>query len=130
MGWMMVKNSQHRFPINAVVRQSPHDINRMDESKRNALTRIFGTDEWERRIYTPSNQMDMFGGAPEMVRNADTGRLEKFVIERLETIFAKVLAPKRLPAKGLQKFSLFFAISNDSPPAIGLATKLASHLLK
>lgn len=65
-----------------------------------------------------------------MIRNADAQRLERFVRERLETAFAKVLPPKRLPAKGLHKFSLFFAISNDSPPATGLATKLAAHFLK
>lgn len=118
------------FPINAVVRQSPHDLSRMDESKRSALTRIFGTDVWLRRIYEASAQIDLFGAEPAMIRNADAQRLERFVRERLETAFAKVLPPKRLPAKGLHKFSLFFAISNDSPPATGLATKLAAHFLK
>lgn len=118
------------FPINAVVRQSPHDIRRMDENKRNALNRIFGTTEWLDRIYKQSNQIDLFGAEPAILRDADAARFESFVFERLEGLFAKVLKPKRLPAKGLHKFSLFFAISNPSPPAIGLATKLAGHLLK
>jgi hypothetical protein len=50
---------------------------------------------------------------------------------RLETIFAKVFDPQALPVdKRPQRFSLFLCISNPEPKALGLATRIADHILK
>ena len=51
--------------------------------------------------------------------------------EQLETIFPAVLPPLALPIdKRPQKFSFFFAMSNSNPAAVGLATRIANHILK
>jgi hypothetical protein len=64
-------------------------------------------------------------------RDADVTGLERYVRSRLQTIFPAVLPPLALPfAKRPQKFSLFFAVSNPAPPAIGLASRIACHILK
>jgi hypothetical protein len=71
----------------------------------------------------------MFGDTQKL-RHADVQGLERYVKRRLETIFAKVFAPKALPVDTKpQRFLLFLCISNADPKAIGLATKIANHIL-
>jgi hypothetical protein len=72
----------------------------------------------------------MFGGQ-EKQRTADVRGLERYVKRRLETIFPKVLDPLALPVhQRPQRFSLFFCISNADPKALGLATRVANHILR
>lgn len=113
-------------------RQAAHDPEKLDDAKRSALTRMLGTDEWERSWYPETLEVDIFG---DVVRNkrrsADVTAMESFVGERLRTIFPKVLPPYRLRnERGAPMFALFFAISNPEPKAIGLATSIAGHILK
>lgn len=113
-------------------RQAAHDPEKLDDTKRAALTRMLGTDEWERSWYPETLEVDIFG---DVVRNkrrsADVTAMESFVGERLRTIFPKVLPPYRLHnERGVPMFALFFAISNPDPKAIGLATSIAGHILK
>lgn len=118
------------FPIGAALRQAPHDIRRIDESKRAALTRIVGTDEWEKEIYRPNRQIDLFGEAADVERDTDFAKFELFVKRRLDEAFEKVLDPIPLPPTSLQKFSLFFAISNPSPNAVSLAERIAKAIMQ
>lgn len=75
-------------------------------------------------------QGDMFGGQ-EKQRTADVRGLERYVKARLETIFPKVFEPLALPVdQKPQRFSLFLCISNSQPKALGLATRIADHILK
>ena len=72
----------------------------------------------------------MFGGGPTQ-REFDVRGLERYVKRRLETLFPKVFEPLALPVnKAPQRFSLFLCISNDEPKAVGLATRIANHILK
>ena len=67
----------------------------------------------------------------ELQRTADVRGLEAYVRARLQTIFPAVLRPLALPVNSRpQRFSLFFAMSNPNQQAIGLATRIASHILK
>jgi hypothetical protein len=60
----------------------------------------------------------------------DVKGLEKYAKTRLETIFPKVLNPLALPLLGPQRYSLFFCMSNPDPKAVGLATRIAGHIIK
>ena len=68
---------------------------------------------------------------PEFYRSVSVAEIEAYVRKRLRTIFPSVSAPLTLKNRqNVPMFSLFFAVSNPEPKAIGLATKIANHLLK
>jgi three-Cys-motif partner protein len=118
------------FSLSGLYRQATRKISNIDESKRAALTRILGTDAWEKELYSDLGQSDMFGGQQKQ-RVEDVRGLERYVKRRLETIFPKVFKPLALPVEQKpQRFSLFLCISNPSPKALGLTTRIASHILK
>ncbi|MGJ5042740.1 three-Cys-motif partner protein TcmP [Bradyrhizobium sp. HKCCYLRH1062] len=117
------------FPLAGLYRQATRRLTDIDEHKRAALTRIFGSDKWESELY-PDGDPDMFGVIPERRRELDPRGLERYVQQRLGEIFSTVLAPLALPIdRGPQMFSLFLCISNPAPSAIGLAQRIGNHLL-
>jgi three-Cys-motif partner protein len=122
------------FSLSGLYRQAARNINSVDAAKRRALTRMLGTDEWERELYSPikSAQSLLDGLDPIEVRqrNADVAGLEAYVKRRLETIFPLVLDPFPLPPNSRpQRFSLFFAVSNPSTAATDLAKRFGGHIL-
>jgi three-Cys-motif partner protein len=60
------------FPLAGLYRQATRRLTDIDDHKRAALTRMFGSDRWEEELYPRPGQNDMFGG--------DVGR------ERLEDV--------------------------------------------
>jgi three-Cys-motif partner protein len=118
------------FPIFGAVRQLALLASGLDASKRAALTRILGTDEWFDRFYKPDSEYGMLldQSPPTVRRTATIDEIENYVRDRLRTIFAHVEPPRRLTAPGNKSlFSLFFAVSN--PNAVTLAVKVARHIL-
>lgn len=121
------------FPLSGLYRQATRDLADIDQHKRAALTRMFGSDAWEEELYPKTVREDLFDGLTENPRQraADVAGLEAYAKSRLETIFAAVLKPLPLPLhERPQRFSLFFCISNDDPKAIGLASRVANQILK
>ncbi|MRX37150.1 three-Cys-motif partner protein TcmP [Aminobacter sp. MDW-2] len=122
------------FPLSGLYRQAARNITAVDESKRRSLTRMLGTDEWERELYSPIPPVnDLLGGlepTESRQRNADVAGLEQYVRQRLETIFPLVMDPFPLPPiRKPQRFSLFFAVSNPSTAATDLAKRFGGHIL-
>jgi three-Cys-motif partner protein len=119
------------FPLSGLYRQATRDLADIDQHKRAALTRMFGSDAWEEELYPKTVREDLFDGFTEEPRQraADVAGLEAYAKSRLETIFAAVLKPLPLPLHDRpQRFSLFFCISN--PKAIRLASDVANHILR
>ncbi len=119
------------FPLSGLYRQATRELADVDPHKRAALTRMFGSDAWEKELYPKIVREDLFDGLIEEPRQraADVAELEAYARARLETIFAAVLKPLPLPLhERPQRFSLFFCISN--PKAIRLASDVANHILK
>lgn len=121
------------FSISGLYRQAARDISNVDNSKREAITRMLGTSEWENDLYQKREvETNLFGieDQRERQRTADVAGLEKYVTARLRTIFPMVLEPFPLPPnKRPQLFSLYFALSNSDGKAIGLAKRIATHVL-
>jgi len=122
------------FSLSGLYRQAARNINSVDNDKRRALTRMLGTDAWERELYSPINSaqtlLDGLDPIEIRQRNADVAGLEAYVRLRLETIFPLVLEPFPLPpASRPQRFSLFFAVSNPSTAATELAKRFGGHIL-
>lgn len=122
------------FPLAGTARCLPLTAAKLDQSKRAAMTRVLGTNEWYDAFYhaVESKSHDLWGNAApsSMRRKQGLDEIERFVERRLKTIFADVAPPKRLKGpRNQQLFSLFFAISNPSAAAIKLARKGADHIL-
>jgi three-Cys-motif partner protein len=118
--------------LEGLFRQASLDGAKITERKRQAITRMLGTPDWERDWYVQRDQGDLFGGNDVgLDRVADVDAMERYMRKRLEGPFAKVLPPLRLKNRGgVGTFSLFFAISNPEPQALGLAQRIAGHILK
>jgi three-Cys-motif partner protein len=117
------------FPLAGLYRQATRSLTDIDEHKRAALTRMFGSDSWETELY-PEGEPDLFGVLPERRRELDPHGLELYVQRRLGEIFGSVLDPLALPInRAPQMFSLFLCISNRSNEAIGLAKRIGGYLL-
>jgi three-Cys-motif partner protein len=121
------------FPLSGLYRQATRQLTDIDQHKRAALTRMFGSEAWEEELYPKTFRNDLFEGVSEGPRQraTDVPGLERYAKSRLETIFSKVLKPLPLPPnKRPQLFSLFLCISNKDPKAIGLATRIGNHILR
>lgn len=97
---------------------------------------MLGTDAWREAFYKVHPQMSLLGETPKEVRVAEHNQMLAWVKKHLESIFAGVAPPKLLFQRhasgklGAPLFALFFAVSNPSPKALGLAMKIAKHILK
>lgn len=118
------------FPLAGLFRQATRRLTDIDEHKRAALNRMFGSSSWEEELYPQPSDGDLFGDLPERRRELNPSGLEAYVQRRLGSIFGKVLRPLALPiAKNPQMFSLFLCIANRAPKAMALATDIGNHLL-
>lgn len=122
------------FPLSGLYRNAPKDPRRLDQSKIDALNRVFGTEEWRVDWYEQGGeQTDMFGDLINNERRIfDVNRIEDWVQRRLATVFrGTVLEPLRLShPNGAPMASLFFAVSNPNRAAVKLATDIAGYILK
>jgi three-Cys-motif partner protein len=117
--------------LEGLFRQAAHDPTKINDKKRVAITRMLGTAEWETAWYSGPPEEDLFGRNDKTQRVVDIEAMEAYVKTRLEVLFPSVLPPLRLKnSAGVNSAALFFAISNPDPRAIGLASRIASHLLK
>jgi three-Cys-motif partner protein len=74
------------FSLSGLYRQAARRIDDVDPVKRIALTRMLGTDEWERELYAPAAQGNLLDDPAELQREADVRGLEAYVKTRLKTI--------------------------------------------
>lgn len=120
------------FPLSAFFRQAAIDFRQIDDSKAAALTKMVGTADWHSALYSTSPQTGLFDDEPSMQRHADTDAILNFVTRRLRTLFPHVADPLVLRQRknhGAPLFALYFAVSNPDRKAIGLAHKVAQHIL-
>ena len=124
------------FPYAGLYRQAAKNADALDADKEASLTRVLGTDEWRQVFYAQNRQTDLFGGSNGDVRETDHRQMLEFVSKRLKGLFPAVTEPKVLYQGGDSKnpsgaplFALYFAASNPTPKAYGLAMKIAKDIL-
>lgn len=118
------------FPFSAVNRLMKKN-GEIEASWREVLNRIFGNGDWEQEFYKKDPQVNLFG-VTNIYKDISVQALSDYVCKRLETIFPAVSKNPRVlyNSKNSPLFLFCFAVSNDSPKAIGLALKVANHILK
>jgi three-Cys-motif partner protein len=119
------------FPLGAAIRQLAHDFHAVDENKAASLDRIFGTTAWRTEMYGSRSQSSLLDLMDTPERRIDSQGLEAWFGKRLRDLFPLVSEPiPILKPKGAQTFSLFFAMANDDPRAIGAAQNCLRSMAK
>jgi three-Cys-motif partner protein len=118
------------FPLGVAVNRLLTKVGPPPDEWANALTRIFGTKDWEKAFY-PKKREEMLWGPEETQRKEATLQaIGRFFLDRLKTIFAKVAA-NPLPlwnSKGTPIYLLCFAAGN--PKGAPTAVRIAQDILK
>jgi three-Cys-motif partner protein len=123
------------YPLQGVSRNLPMRADRLDETKRAAHRRQLGSDSWFDIFYAPRSTTghDLFGEEirPKILRSVTADEIERHYAKRLRSLFPYVSEPKRLTGRGgTSLFSLFFAVSNPTPSAVDLASRVTKYILK
>jgi len=118
------------FPLSAANRMMKKD-KKIDETWKARLDMVFGDNGWENEFYKVNPQLNFFGD-DSFIKEVNTEALKEYICKRLETIFPAVSHIPRIlyNTKNSPLFLFCFAISNDNPKAIGLAMKVADHILR
>ncbi len=118
------------FPLGVAVNRLLPRSALPSESWARAVTRIFGTDEWQSKFYTKSGQLSFLGEKEEYTRQADLETVGQFFVARLQKVFAGV-APNPLPlynSRNLPLYLLCFAAAN--PEKADIAVRIAQGVLR
>lgn len=114
--------------VSGLFRQAAVDQSRIDEGKAKKLTDFLGTDAWRHALYN-QEQQDFFD-EPKITRATGWSDIVQFTTERLRSLFPYVADPQLLAGpKGPPLFALYFAVTNPSPKAIGLAKRVHRDIL-
>lgn len=118
------------FPYGAINRMLIKD-RKPPTAWSDRLTRIFGTDEWEKAFYSSSFWQSILDPSQEVEqvhKTADKTQITDFFVERLRSEFVAVASPGFLyNSKGLL-FVLLFAAGNEKGAKAGV--KIADDLMR
>jgi len=95
-----------------------------------ALTRILGTEEWRDAFYSVEVERTLFGNQQVRTKEADFGKIGRYFVARLKTIFTAV-ASNPLPLRNSRNIPLYllcFAAGN--PKGASTALKIAQSILR
>mgnify|MGYP005850237275 FL=1 len=118
------------FPRAAVIHQLARNLAGVDDGKRRALNRIFGTSQWEEGLYSSKPaQMGLFDTSPNvsMGRHAGPDDIAAYARKRLQSLFCYVSEPLPLVIQGNDYFELYCLSNNTS--AIDLINRGVRHIM-
>lgn len=118
------------FPLGVAVNRLLTRAGPPPEEWSRALTRIFGTENWEAVFYPKKQEETLFGPEETQWRNVTPEAVGRFFLARLKSIFVEV-APNPLPlmnSMNVPIYLLCFAAGN--PKGAGPAVKIAGDILK
>lgn len=127
------------FPFSALERMLPK--NGKYQKWEDCIDRLLGDSGWREEFYKKDPQLSLFdmfsdeagrNDEERLVKDANPEHIKDYILSRLETIFPCVSKCPRIfrNSKNAPMFLFCFAISNESPPAQGLALRIANHILK
>lgn len=97
---------------------------------RDRFTALLGTEDWFDEFYRTETTTDLFGeDHTRVVKQATTGTIGRYFVDRLKTVFTTVADRPRVlsNSKGSPLYLLCFAAGN--PKGAPIALKIANHLL-
>ncbi len=119
------------FPLGAAVNRLLTRKGLPDDSWSDALTRIFGTDEWKNAFYSQETRTTLFGEEEEHhAKKANFDTIGNFFVKRLKTVFHGVADnPLALyNSRNNPLYLLCFASAN--PKGAKTAIKIAKNILR
>lgn len=119
------------FPFSALERMLPN--NGKYQRWEDCIDRVLGDSGWREEFYKKNPQLSLFGNEEEnLIKDANPDKVKDYIITRLDTAFPCVSKHPRVfrNSNRAPMFLFCFAISNESPPAQGLALRIANHILK
>jgi three-Cys-motif partner protein len=118
------------FPLGVAVNRLLPRSGPPSESQANALTRIFGTEDWRDAFYPQKTVLTLFGEEEQQIKEADFEKIGKFFVNRLKTVFIKVAEnPLTLMnSRNNPLYLLCFAAGN--PKGAETAVKIAQDILR
>jgi len=118
------------FPLGVAVNRLLTKAGPPPKEWASALTRIFGTEDWEKVFYPKKQEQTLWGPEETQRKEATLEAVGRFMLDRLKTIFEAV-APNPLPLRNSTNtpiYLLCFAASN--PRGAKTAVKIARHILE
>ena len=118
------------FPLGIAVNRMLTKSAPPPEEWANSLTRIFGTEDWQKVFYPHKKILTLFGEEDVQTKEAGFAKISVFFVERLKSVFTAV-APNPLPlfnSKNNPLYLLCFASGN--PTGSSTAVKIAQHILR
>lgn len=114
------------FPLGVAVNRLLKKDGQIDESWKNRLDTIFGTDDWFNHFYIQERQAGLFEESATLKKTASFETIGKYFIQRLQTIFPYVAKnPYRLLNSSNNPLYLFCFAANNAT-----ALKIAEDILK
>jgi len=121
------------FPTSTISRMLPRSRLPGDISQTwsTILTRVFGDESWK-DLYQMSDQMELFKQSRGHERESGVDGLINIYKSRLQELFGDRFLTTTKSLKNSNNSRLYefmFCVGSDQPSAIGLATRIANHLL-
>lgn len=117
------------FPFSALNRMLCKD-GKIDKLWEQCIDKLLGDSGWREEFYEEDMQLNFFD-SPGVIKDASTDHMQKYILQRLGTIFSKVASNPRIlkNEKNSPLFLFCFAIANPSPKAQTLALTIAEYIL-
>jgi len=118
------------FPLGMAVNRLLTKGGKPPPAWEQALTRVFGTEDWRNNFYSQKTEPTLFGDIEVTVKEADFVKIGKFFVNRLKTVFSEV-AENPLPLRNSRNTPLYllcFAAGN--PRGAKTAVRIAQHILR
>ncbi len=115
------------FPLNLLRMLKRDGV--IEDRWKQRLDKLFGTPDWESRIYRVGTSQSLFGEVATVERDATVENVQGFIEERLATCFARVAKGEVLRnSRNSPLYSLCFAAANEK--GARTAIKIAQSILK
>lgn len=105
----------------------------VDQTHKASITRLFGTQEWQRAFLTPKSEPDLFDDNKISYQKTVTPEsAAQYMMDRLQNVFKGGVMDAMIPLgkHAYPSHYLLFAWANPSPKAKALANKLSKAALK
>lgn len=117
------------FPLMAVNRLLKKDGG-IQDSHKDLLDRIFGTESWYDTFYETRGEATLFGDYSFTRKTADGKTIGQYFVERLRSVFSEVSEKPLILYNSCQSPLFLLCFASGNPKGSKTAIKIAKHILK